>query len=149
VRRAVLLSVAAVLVLALAAGAALAVNKTCNGNCRGTDGSDRILGSARSNVIYAQAGSDEVFGRGGDDQLKGGDGPDEVYGQEGADRVKGSSGKDRVFGGPGDDLVRGGTADRTNDGARDVLDCGDGDDTYDATPGVDEVRDNCEIPFTP
>jgi Ca2+-binding RTX toxin-like protein len=111
-------------VLALAAGAAFAVNKMCPHNCRGTGESDRVLG-------------------------RGGDGRDEVFGQEGNDRVKGGFGRDRVYGGPGDDLVRGGTAHQTNDRARDVLDCGDGTNTFDATPGVDVVRDNCETPFTP
>jgi Ca2+-binding RTX toxin-like protein len=87
--------------------------------------------------------------RGGEDALKGGDGRDEIFGQEDNDRVKGSFGRDRVYGGPGNDLVRGGTAHQTNDGARDVLDCGDGTDTFDATPGVDVVMDYCETPFTP
>jgi Ca2+-binding RTX toxin-like protein len=112
----------AALVLALAAGAAFAVNKMCPHNCRGTGESDRLVGSARGNTIHAL---------------------------EGSDRVKGSFGRDRVYGGPGDDLVRGGTTHQTNDGARDVLECGDGTDTFDATPGVDVVRDNCETPFTP
>ena len=143
-RRALLLSLTAALVLALAAGAAFAVNKMCSHNCRGTGESDRLVGSARGNTIHALDGSDRVLGRGGDDQLKGGDGRDEIFGQEDNDRVKGSFGRDRVYGGPGDDLVRGGTAHQTNDGARDVLDCGDGaDDTVYFTPGVDEIR-NCE-----
>ena len=106
--------------LALAAGAAFAVNKMCPHNCRGTGESDRVLG------------------RGGD----------EVFGQEDNDRVKGSFGRDRVYGGTGDDLVRGGTVHQTDDGARDVLDCGDGTDTVYFTPGVDEVR-NCENPNPP
>jgi hypothetical protein len=113
-RQVLLLSLTA---LALAAGAAFAVNKMCTHNCRGTGESDRLVGSARGNTIHALDGSD---------------------------RVKGSFGKDRVYGGPGDDLVRGGTAHQTNEGARDVLDCGDGTDTVYFTPGVDEVR-NCEI----
>ena len=144
-RRSVLLFLAGMLALALAAGTAFAVNKMCPHNCRGTSGSDRLVGSARGNTIHALAGSDRVLGRGGDDALKGGDGRDEVFGQEDNDRVKGSFGRDRVYGGPGDDLVRGGTAHQTNDGARDVLDCGDGmQDTVYWTPGVDEIRD-CEI----
>ena len=125
-------------VLALAAGAAFAVNKMCPHNCRGAGESDRLVGSARGNTIHALDGSDRVLGRGGD----------EVFGQEDNDRVKGSFGRDRVYGGPGDDLVRGGTAHQTDDGAQDVLDCGDGTDTVYFTPGVDEVR-NCENPNPP
>ena len=89
----------AALVLVLAAGVAFAVNKMCPHNCRGTGESDRLVGSARDNTIHALDGSD---------------------------RVKGSFGRNRVYGGPGDDLVRGGTTDQTNDGALDVLVCGDG-----------------------
>jgi Ca2+-binding RTX toxin-like protein len=104
----------------------------CPHNCRGTGEIDRLVGSARGNTIHALDGSDRVLGR------------DEVFGQEDNDRVKGSFGKDRVYGGPGDDLVRGGTAHQTNDGARDVLDCGDSTDTVYFTPGVGEIR-NREI----
>ena len=129
----------------LIAGVALAATKMCPTNCRGTSGDDRILGSARDNTIYAEDGNDRIIGRKGDDALKGGDGRDEVYGQEGNDRVKGSGGMDRVYGGPGDDLVRGGTHDRTNDGVRDVLDCGAGTDTVYFVPGQDRVSSDCEI----
>ena len=111
-----LLSLTAALVLVLAAGVAFAVNKMCLHNCRGTGESDRLVGSARDNTIHALDGSDRVLGRGGD----------EIFGQEDNDRVKGSFGRNRVYGGPGDDLVRGGTTDQTNDGALDVLVCGDG-----------------------
>lgn len=143
-----LLSVTAALVLTLAAGTAFAVNKMCPHNCRGTGGDDRLVGSARGNTIHALDGGDRVLGRGGDDALKGGDGRDEVFGQEDNDRVKGSFGRDRIYGGPGDDLVRGGTAHQTNDGARDVLDCGDGTDTVYFTPGVDVIQ-NCEVENPP
>jgi Ca2+-binding RTX toxin-like protein len=49
----------------------------------------------------------------------------------------------RVYGGPGDDLVRGGTLERPDDGGRDVLDCGDGEDTAYFVDGQDTVRE-CE-----
>ena len=56
---------------------------------------------------------------------------------------------DVVCGGPGDDLVRGGTPERPNDGARDVLDCGEGDaDTAYFVEGQDTVID-CEITNPP
>ena len=130
----------------LLAGTALAVTRMCPGDCRGTGGDDRLVGSARANTIYAEDGDDRVVGRAGDDALKGGDGRDEVYGGEGNDRVKGSAGMDEVDGGPGDDLVRAGTPERPNDGARDVLDCGDGTDTAYYVEGQDVIRDDsCEI----
>ena len=146
-RRLILLCGFAIAATLVISGVALAVNKTCPSDCRGTSGDDRLLGSARANTIYAESGDDRVLGRGGEDQLKGGDGRDEVYGQEANDRVKGSEGSDQVFGGPGDDLVRGGTVERPNDGARDVLDCGDGTDTVYFIPDQDVARD-CEV-FNP
>lgn len=146
-RRYVLLAVFVASATLMIVGSALAASKMCSGNCRGTSGDDVLFGSARSNTIYAEDGADRIVGKKGDDALKGGDGPDEVYGQEDDDRVKGSFGGDRVFGGPGDDLVRGGTAEQTNDGVRDVLDCGEGDqDEVYFVPDQDEVR-NCEVLF--
>ena len=135
-------------VVLLVAGAAFAVSKVCPDNCRGTAGDDRPVGSPRANTIYAEDGSDRVLGRGGEDALKGGDGRDEVYGQEGNDRVKGSAGMDRVYGGPGDDLVRGGIPERPDHGARDVLDCGGGEDTAYFVEGQDTVR-GCENIYPP
>ena len=132
----------------LVAGTAFAVNKMCPDNCRGTSGDDRLVGSSRANTIYAEDGNGRVLGRGGEDALKGGDGRDEVYGQEGNDRVKGSAGMDEVYGGPGDDLVRGGTVERPNDGARDVLDCGEGTDTAYFVEGQDTAI-GCEITNPP
>ena len=136
-------------VVLLVAGAAFAVSKVCPDNCSGTAGDDRLVGSPRANTIYAADGNDRVLGRGGEDALKGEDGRDEVFGQKGNHRVKGSVGMDRVYGGPGDDLVRGGTPERPEDGARDVLDCGDGTmDTGYFVQEQDTVR-NCEITNPP
>ncbi len=134
-------------VVVLVAGAALAVTKMCPGKCRGT-ADDGLVGGSRANTIYAEDGNDRVLGRGGEGALKGGNGHDEVYGQEGNDRVKGSAGMDEVYGGPGDDLVRGGTVERTNDGARDVLDCGEGTDTAYFVEGQDTAI-GCEITNPP
>jgi hypothetical protein len=46
----------------------------------------------------------------------------------------------RLQGHGGDDLVRAGSPDRPNDGARDVLDCGDGTDTAYYVGGQDVIR---------
>jgi len=127
------------------AGAAFAAVKQCNGGtCRGTSGDDKIYGSVRNEIVFGEQGDDRLYGRGGEDLLKGDPGRDTVYGQEGPDRVKGGTGRDMVYGGPGDDLVRGGTHDQTNDGVRDILDCGPGVDTVYYTPGTDVLRD-CEV----
>jgi Ca2+-binding RTX toxin-like protein len=143
--RGLLVLACALLALLLVAGTALAVTRHCNGGkCRGTGTADRLYGSAGNDTIYAAGGNDKAFGREGDDWLKGGTGNDELYGEESNDKVKGHMGRDMVFGGPGDDFLRGGTADQTNDGSRDIIDCGEGTDTVVYTPGVDEIRD-CEI----
>lgn len=63
----------------------------------------------------------------------------------GSDRVKGSAGADEVHGGPGDDLVRAGSPGQPNDGARDVLDCGNGADTAYYVEGQDVAGEDCEI----
>ena len=130
--------------LLLVAGMALAVNKMCAGDCRGTDGRDRLVGSARTNTIHAEGGNDRVIGRGGDDGLKGGGERDDLFGGEGNDRLKGGAGSDEIRGGLGDDLLRAGGSERPNDGARDVLDCGDGNDTAYFVQGQDTVS-NCEV----
>ncbi len=129
----------------LLAAAAFAATRHCNGGtCTGTDGADRILGSNLDETVFAGSGPDKLFGRDGADQLKGEDGRDEVHGQGGDDKVKGGTGRDVVFGDAGDDMVRGGTHDKTNDGVRDVLDCGEGTDTAYYVQGQDTVT-NCEI----
>jgi Ca2+-binding RTX toxin-like protein len=135
-------------VVLLVAGTALAVTKMCPGNSRGKADDDRLVGSSRANSIYAEDENDRVLGRGGEDALKGGDGRDEVYGQEGNDRVKGSVGMEEVYGGPGDDLVRGAPWNGRDDGARDVLDCGEGTDTAYFVEGQDTAI-GCEITNPP
>jgi hypothetical protein len=39
------------------AGTAFAVSKMCPGDCRGTGGDDRLVGTARANTIYAEDGT--------------------------------------------------------------------------------------------
>lgn len=131
------------------AGVALAVTKTCNGGeCIGTRNSDTLTGGPGPDTIRAGAGNDKIIGNGGDDRLFGDRDNDRVFGGEGNDTVKGSTGADTVEGGPGNDLVRGGTHKQRNDGVRDILDCGDGDDTVYFVRGQDVIR-NCESKNTP
>ena len=143
-RKLIMVSVLVFSATLLFAGAVFAVNKMCPGDCRGSKENDVISGSSRGQVIYGERGNDRVLGRAGDDYVKGGSDNDEVYGQSGDDRVKGTLGRDRVFGGTGDDILRAGAVEQPNDGARDVLECGEGVDTAYFTPGQDVVRD-CEI----
>lgn len=144
-KRGTLLILFVAVALLLTAGVAYAAVRTCDGGrCTGTQKADTITGSAGEEVILGEGGNDMIFGREGNDGLKGGTGNDEVYGEDGNDKVKGSQGRDKVFGGPGDDVLRGGTHGQTNDGVRDFLDCGPGEDTVYYVPGQDEIKD-CEI----
>ena len=133
----------ALLALVLLTGTALAAIM-CRGECTGTNMNDRLIGSPQDDRIFSGAGNDRARGDAGEDFIKGEEGNDEVYGQVDNDRVKGNLGEDKVFGGQGDDIVRGGSHGRPDDGAIDILDCGQGTDTVYFTPGVDEVSDNCE-----
>ncbi len=138
-----------VFTLTVAAGVAFAVTKNCTGGeCIGTSRSDTIYGSNGPDTVRAGAGNDRILGREGDDRLFGDRGNDRVNGEEGADTVKGSTGADTVNGGPGNDLVRGGTHKQANDGARDILYCGDGEDTVHFVRGQDVIKD-CEIKNPP
>jgi hemolysin type calcium-binding protein len=95
-----LLSVTAGLVLALPAGAAVAVNNMSAGNCTRTSKNDR------------------VYGNGGEDWLKGGTDQDVLYGHKDNGQGHGPYGRGHGTRAPGDDFLRGGTADKTNDGTQ-------------------------------
>lgn len=66
-------------------------------NVSGTDGADRIYGSAGPNQLGGAGGADRIYGRAGADVLVGGPGRDELVGQAGADAAYGGSGRDRCF----------------------------------------------------
>ncbi len=74
----------------------------------GTNGPDRILGTATADVIKARGGNDRVKGRSGRDRLWGGHGRDRLWGGGGADLLNAVDGRqDRaVIGGAGKDVCR-------------------------------------------
>jgi Ca2+-binding RTX toxin-like protein len=86
-------------------------------------------------------GNDEIFGEGGDDSLAGGADNDEVAGELGADRLEGGAGSDRVLSGLSSEY-RYSNEQRTADGWRDEVDCGEGIDFSNANRW-DAVA-NCE-----
>ena len=92
--------------------------------------------------MHAAGWNDKLYGNEGDDWLNGDTGQDMLHGDEDNDRVKGHMSGHMVFGGP-ETTSCGGTAHKTNDGARDVIDCGEGKDTVIYTPGGDMIP-NCE-----
>ena len=75
----------------------------------GGDGDDRIVGTARPDVLCGQGGADTIHGRGGHDTILAGRGRDFVTGGAGDDVLEGGGGGDRIDGGPGDDHIDGGS----------------------------------------
>ena len=108
------LSIALVGLVALGGGAATAAarpDRTVGGlpDCTisGTQGDDRLRGTAERDVICAMGGDDFVNGRGGNDLILLGPGEDGFNGGPGNDQVRGGAGPDFGFGGPGNDNLFG------------------------------------------
>ena len=81
----------------LAAGSALAdsVRVGVTDAQRGTEGDDRLAGSAKEDVIWARDGDDELYGDGGRDLILGGAGDDFIEAKDGeADVIACGPGKD-------------------------------------------------------
>jgi Ca2+-binding RTX toxin-like protein len=134
-RRATLLTLVAVLLVAMTASAALALN------IRGTNGPDQLTGTSKADTINALGGKDEVRGLRGPDDINGGFGPDLLHGAQGNDEFSGAPGDDTVIGNVGNDVIRGGVGRDTlegrgdddriiaaGDGQRDMVNCGSGTD---------------------
>ncbi|MDQ4024538.1 MAG: hypothetical protein M3217_03460, partial [Actinomycetota bacterium] len=88
--------------------------------CTG-DGDDRVYGGPGFDLLQASRGADKVYGQGSDDFLIEADTPEDPQGPVWVHL--GDSSEDEFHGGPGNDLL-------TEDGANDLLDGGDGRDTY-------------------
>ena len=103
------------IMLALAAGVALAVFKEGNDNpntLTGTSGDTQ-----GQDTLFGLGAGDTLIGKSAADQLAGGTGPDRLEGNEGNDTLVGGPGEDRIFTGPGFDFVF------AFDGDRDVVNC--------------------------
>jgi hypothetical protein len=81
----------------------------------GTNGRDRLQGTAEDDVVVALGGKDSINTKGGNDlvcagsgkdRVKGKGGNDRLYGQGGSDRLNGGAAIDRCVGGPGRDRIR-------------------------------------------
>ena len=70
---------------------------------RGTDGPDRLVGTAGDDEIRGEEGNDTLFGKGGHDILRGDEGNDSLSGGGGNDRLRGDKGDDTLTGGTGND----------------------------------------------
>jgi RTX calcium-binding nonapeptide repeat (4 copies) len=106
----------------------------------GTDGADRIVGTGGGDVIIGASGDDAIrAGDGenvveaqwGDDDIRSGSGADQIDGGAGNDVIRSGAGSDKIVPGAGGDTVFAGAGVdyvAANDGRRDVIDCGPGDD---------------------
>jgi Ca2+-binding RTX toxin-like protein len=125
------------------------------------DGTPRLVGWEKDDLLFGGATDESLRGRGGNDRLEGGGGNDSLRGDAGADTLRGGAGEDRLDGGLGDDRLDGGAGDDTLDGeagadtlfggtGADMLTGGAGRDVFvfrpgDSTPAArDTIRD-----FTP
>ncbi len=63
----------------------------------GTDGSDRINGTAAGDLILGLDGDDRINGLSGEDVICGGAGDDDIRGNNGDDTIAGEAGFDRLF----------------------------------------------------
>ena len=125
----------------------------CTGGCS-TDGPDHLVGTKEGDLIIAGAGGDVihagdgqnvVYGQWGNDTILAGSYVDTVYGGGGNDVIRTGAGEDFIFPGSGRDVVDAGRGPDhviANDGERDVIDCGPGDDR--ARVDRDDVVRNCE-----
>jgi Ca2+-binding RTX toxin-like protein len=112
-RRLVMMLGLAMLLVTVAAGIALAVEKDCNSiPCKGTDNEDVLheREDAKADNIYGYDKHDilDANNRFSDgDRLHGGGGPDKLLAndRDGRDVLKGGAGRDRCFGDPGDRFV--------------------------------------------
>ncbi len=119
----------------------------------GEEGVDKLYGYGGDDTISGGIGDDILQGLPGNDRLDGGDGNDLLAGDQdeppnsvlyGADILKGGPGNDRLF---ARSLgAQPGTTPLMSDGNKDVLDCGDGNDSAwgNVSADQDEFR-NCEV----
>jgi Ca2+-binding RTX toxin-like protein len=81
----------------MAVSVAVAIGPAVATTIHGTDGNDRLRGTAQA---------DQIFGHGGNDDIRPGAGDDVVYGGTGRDELwVDGRGRDRGFGGPGADAA--------------------------------------------
>jgi hypothetical protein len=105
----------------------------CGNAVAGTEGADRIIGTAAGAQVLALGGSDRVSAAGSDDCVFGGAGEDALSGNSGNDRVSAGADRDRVYGRTGDDAVSGNSGD-------DRIDGGAGNDTVYGRRDHDHAR---------
>jgi Ca2+-binding RTX toxin-like protein len=113
----------------------------------GDDGVDAVFGEAGEDSLFGGGGRDQIGGGRDDDGLFGGTHDDTLHGDAGNDLVEGQDGGDTMFGDAGRDTLRGGGgADRifAQDGERDTISCGPGNDEAEVDAFLDSISPDCE-----
>lgn len=98
----------------------------------GSDEPERLIGTARDDVIEAGGGNDRVLARAGNDLVFGGAGDDLLEGEAGNDTLFGDEGNDRLMGGEGDDIL-------SAISGNNVMFAGTGNDTVSGGSGFDFI----------
>ena len=111
----------------------------------GTNGADRLVGTAGNDDMDGFGGNDRMRGGAGNDDMDGGLGNDRMWGQDGRDDLDGGRGNDRLDGGSGNDTLVGGLGNDTLTGGTgaDLFEFrrGDGRDLItDFANGVDRIE---------
>jgi Ca2+-binding RTX toxin-like protein len=111
----------------------------------GTNGADRLIGTAGNDDMDGRGGNDRMRGGAGNDDMDGGNGRDTLWGDDGNDDIDGDGGNDRLYGGAGNDILVGGRGnDRLTGGSgadRFEFRRGDGRDVItDFQNGVDRIE---------
>lgn len=126
-RKIAILLAAMGLMLAITAGTALAVTKI------GTNGPNRLVGTAQNDTLRGLGGNDVLIGKGDNDRL---------FGGAGRDRLIGGADSDLLVGGPGNDFINARDPGRPEG---DRINCGEGFDTVLVDPSTEDiVSNNCE-----
>lgn len=111
----------------------------------GTRGGDLVIGGSGDDTIHAGDGMNWIESQWGNDDIRSGPGVDSVWAGVGNDAIRTGAARDTIFAGPGHDIVFAGTGPDVviaNDGERDVIYCGPGDDRA-RTDRID-VTHSCE-----
>jgi RTX calcium-binding nonapeptide repeat (4 copies) len=99
----------------------------------------RVVGGPGPDTLRGSVAGDALAGRGSADVLRGGAGDDCLRGHRGADVLRGGLGTDVFGGGAGDDVIR------SDDGRRELVNCGAGRDRAIADRG-DRLK-GCEVEY--
>src|SRR5215217_9717421 len=76
-------------------------------NITGTQESDTITGTNKSDNIRGHGGDDIISGLEGNDHILGGIGDDTIHGDRGSNRIRAGEGDDLIFGDSGNDKLFG------------------------------------------